>query len=356
MLAADGGPHRLRRRRHGDAARPAAAAGRRPWPTTTSRSARGSSPTAPTCARASRRTGGCSGRAFHAPGVGLGRRPGPGHAVRVQGLHAGGRPGPLRAPADHEHRVRRRAHLPRPPPRLPAGHRPDPLVRPARLADARRPGLALRVAWDLFRIPLDPPRRRPGRRPVVVTSPRSLRAPAGAGRRCPSSPIVVFARRGRGDPRGRRRHARLRLPRVSPGRGPPPRRPAAVYDLGFEASGGVRALLLPADLRAVHAAVRPALGDDGRLGLDGAADRGVRCSGSPSCPCRRPSAGGSCLLAGLSWPFVYAVKLGQVGPAAVPAFAIGWRWLDDPVRLGAGTGARGGHQAPARPRPRLGAR
>lgn len=41
------------------------------------------------------------------------------------------------------------------------------------------------------------------------------------------------------------------------------------------------------------------------------------------------------LLAGVSFPFVYAVKLGQVGPLLFLTFAIGWRWLDDPVRLGA---------------------
>ncbi len=41
------------------------------------------------------------------------------------------------------------------------------------------------------------------------------------------------------------------------------------------------------------------------------------------------------LLAGWSFPFVYAVKLGQVGPVLFLAFAIGWRWLDDPIRLGA---------------------
>ncbi len=40
------------------------------------------------------------------------------------------------------------------------------------------------------------------------------------------------------------------------------------------------------------------------------------------------------LLAGLSWPFVYAVKLGQVGPLLFVLFAMGWRWLDDPVRVG----------------------
>jgi alpha-1,2-mannosyltransferase len=41
------------------------------------------------------------------------------------------------------------------------------------------------------------------------------------------------------------------------------------------------------------------------------------------------------LLAGLSFPFVYALKLGQVGPLLLFGFAVGWRWLDDPVRLGA---------------------
>jgi alpha-1,2-mannosyltransferase len=45
------------------------------------------------------------------------------------------------------------------------------------------------------------------------------------------------------------------------------------------------------------------------------------------------------LLAGLSWPFVYAVKLGQVGPLLFLAFAIGWRWLDEPVRLGLSSAA-----------------
>jgi len=41
------------------------------------------------------------------------------------------------------------------------------------------------------------------------------------------------------------------------------------------------------------------------------------------------------LLAGLSWPFAYAIKLGQVGPILFLLFAVGWRWLDEPIRLGA---------------------
>lgn len=40
------------------------------------------------------------------------------------------------------------------------------------------------------------------------------------------------------------------------------------------------------------------------------------------------------LLAGLSFPFVFGVKLGQVGPLLFLTFAIGWRAIDDPLRLG----------------------
>ncbi|MGK2849989.1 MAG: glycosyltransferase family 87 protein [Candidatus Limnocylindrales bacterium] len=40
------------------------------------------------------------------------------------------------------------------------------------------------------------------------------------------------------------------------------------------------------------------------------------------------------LLAGWSFPFVYAVKLGQVGPILFGLFALGWRFIDEPSRLG----------------------
>jgi hypothetical protein len=40
------------------------------------------------------------------------------------------------------------------------------------------------------------------------------------------------------------------------------------------------------------------------------------------------------LLAGWSFPFVYAVKLGQVGPILFCLFALGWRWMDRPALLG----------------------
>jgi hypothetical protein len=44
------------------------------------------------------------------------------------------------------------------------------------------------------------------------------------------------------------------------------------------------------------------------------------------------------LFGGLDWPFLYSVKLGQVGPILFLLFAIGWRWLDRPNRLGASIG------------------
>ena len=40
------------------------------------------------------------------------------------------------------------------------------------------------------------------------------------------------------------------------------------------------------------------------------------------------------LLAVLSWPLVYAIALGQVGPLILLTFAAGWRWLDRPLPLG----------------------
>jgi hypothetical protein len=57
--------------------------------------------------------------------------------------------------------------------------------------------------------------------------------------------------------------------------------------------------------------------------------------GTAILPVSRPVRWWILLLAGLSFPFVYAVKLGQVGPLLFLAAAIGWRWIDDPIRLGA---------------------
>lgn len=45
------------------------------------------------------------------------------------------------------------------------------------------------------------------------------------------------------------------------------------------------------------------------------------------------------LLAGLSWPFVYNLKLGQVGPILLLTFALGWRWLERGRPAGIGIAA-----------------
>ena len=39
-------------------------------------------------------------------------------------------------------------------------------------------------------------------------------------------------------------------------------------------------------------------------------------------------------LAGLSWPLIFSVKVGQVAPILVLLFVIGWRWLDRPPVVG----------------------
>ena len=54
-------------------------------------------------------------------------------------------------------------------------------------------------------------------------------------------------------------------------------------------------------------------------------------------PVSRTIRWGMLLLGGLSWPLVYAIKLGQVGPILLLTFAIGWRWMDRPWRFGAAT-------------------
>jgi len=54
----------------------------------------------------------------------------------------------------------------------------------------------------------------------------------------------------------------------------------------------------------------------------------------------RPSARWTVLLlAGLCWPYLYSLKLGQVGPLLFLTFAAGWRWRDRPGLLGAAIAA-----------------
>ncbi len=56
----------------------------------------------------------------------------------------------------------------------------------------------------------------------------------------------------------------------------------------------------------------------------------------------------------ISWPVLYSIKLGQVGPILLLLFAIGWRWLDRPVALGLSMAAGALDQGPAGDPLRLG--
>ena len=51
-------------------------------------------------------------------------------------------------------------------------------------------------------------------------------------------------------------------------------------------------------------------------------------------PVRRETRWAVLLLAGLSWPYLYAVKLGQLGPLLFLLYAIAWRWADRPSGAG----------------------
>jgi alpha-1,2-mannosyltransferase len=55
-------------------------------------------------------------------------------------------------------------------------------------------------------------------------------------------------------------------------------------------------------------------------------------------PVGRPTRWWIVLLAGLSWPFVYNIKLGQVGPLLLLLFALTWRWRDRPAGFGVASG------------------
>ena len=50
---------------------------------------------------------------------------------------------------------------------------------------------------------------------------------------------------------------------------------------------------------------------------------------------------GILLLAGLDWPVLYSLKLGQVGPILLLLFVLGWRWLERPGTFGATIGLGG---------------
>ena len=219
----------------------------------------------------------------------------------------------------------------------------------------------LRVAWDLFRIPLlHRGVRRAARRDDRSARPADRGGPAQRGAPCDrparrssrsrSSPWHVGATLAvAGDTLGydfRAYHDAAVAPAG---------RRAAVRHVLSRSPARFGLFYYPPTVRAARAAVRAAAGRRRPPGP------GSRCCSPPfATGGRRPAgarahaAGWSCCWPGCSWPFLYSVKLGQVGPLLFLLFAIGWRWLDRPVVLGVTARAGRGDQGPAGARARPG--
>lgn len=111
-----------------------------------------------------------------------------------------------------------------------------------------------------------------------------------------------------------------------------------LYDPGVDLAGGFAVFLYPPPF--ALAFVPFALLPDGValaawLALLGAAFL----VGIALLPVRRDVRWLVLLLAGLQWPFLYTMKLGQVTPLLFLAFVAGWRWMDRPVTVGAALAA-----------------
>jgi len=108
----------------------------------------------------------------------------------------------------------------------------------------------------------------------------------------------------------------------------------ALYDMSFQAAGGFGLFYYPP-------LFAPLILPLGLLDVTAAAWVWIALSlasfalGVVVLPVARATRWSVVLLAGLSWPFVYAVKLGQVGPLLFLLFALGWRWLERPAVVGA---------------------
>ena len=275
--------------------------------------------------------------------------------MRVQGLHPGGRP----RPRSRRQRVtsivfdveliylaRRRGYRDR--------DRPDPLVRQARLADARERrawrcasrGTCCRSRSSTGGAVGAPPNARDRPRRAATGSARAALPIVADPRPSPCGLAVELAVAG--DTLGfdflAYHQAIVRLLDGQP-----------LYDMSLHADRRVRALLLPADVRAAAPAVRACCRRRPRSASGSALSIAAFLVGVAILPVSRTVRWWIVLLAGLSFPFVYAIKLGQVGPVLFLLMAIGWRWLDDPIRLGASGALGAADQAPAGPRPRLGA-
>jgi len=109
-----------------------------------------------------------------------------------------------------------------------------------------------------------------------------------------------------------------------------------LYDPSVSAAGGFAIYLYPPPFALAVAPLTL---------LPDAVARGVWVIGMALClplgaallPVRRDVRWLVVVLGALNWPFLYSVKLGQVGPLLFVLFAVAWRWRDRPISLGAST-------------------
>lgn len=108
---------------------------------------------------------------------------------------------------------------------------------------------------------------------------------------------------------------------------------APLYDMAFDAAGAFGLFFYP-PIFAILVLPFSLLEVDAAIGVWSGLSVAAFLVGVAVLPVGRAIRWWLVLLAGLSFPFVYAVKLGQVGPVLFLLFAVGWRWMDDPTRLG----------------------
>ena len=206
-----------------------------------------------------------------------------------------------------------------------------------------RPGLALTVAWDLFRIPLV---HRGVRR--VATRPDARRLsggtrPGGAAR--PRDRRLRRSHRRHPGDGGQRPGATTTRPTRTPRSGCSTvsrcttRR--STSPAGSRSTSTRRRSRSPS-CRSRCSATRPG------------STRGRRCSSAArsrrvalmpvSVPLRWIDVAAR---RAVDWPFLYSVKLGQVGPILLLLFVLGWRWLERPVAPGRHDRDRDADQGPA---------
>ena len=122
------------------------------------------------------------------------------------------------------------------------------------------------------------------------------------------------------------------------------------YDTSFHGAGGFGLFYYPPTFIPLVLPFGLLRRDDRDLAVDRAARSRRSRSASWCCRCRGRTKWLLVLLAGLSWPFLYALKLGQVGPILFALFAVGWAGMSTPSGARRHRRPRGGDQDPARAR------